>query len=190
MPDRQADDLYRWQRFPAALDTVVDTVSIASHQPAPIVPIDFVVVAAAADMSPSMDGFVPYSKKSVRILGIGWARMCRMSHSEWATGLDLFISYLKIVLALTVFSFGFCMLVWWSHSISPNKMSIITHFPFDGRKSNRSEINFENFIRFSIVAHILANFHNEDIEFKSNFNQQTYSEWVKITLPAMELNLS
>lgn len=72
MPDRQADDLYRLQHCPVALDTVVDTVNIASHQPAPVVLIDFVVVVAA-DMNPLMDGFVPYSKrrdgtKEVRVL--------------------------------------------------------------------------------------------------------------------------
>lgn len=62
MPDTRVDDLYRLQHCPVALDIVADTVNIALHRLALIELIDFVEVVAA-DMSPSMDEFVPHSKR-------------------------------------------------------------------------------------------------------------------------------
>lgn len=50
-----------------ALDTVVDKVNIASHQPVPVALVDSVAVAVV-DMNPSMDEFVPHSAFSQLIL--------------------------------------------------------------------------------------------------------------------------
>lgn len=60
MPDKRADDSFRWLRCLEASDTVVDRVNIALHLLVPTGQIDS-VAEAAVDMNSLMDEFVPHS---------------------------------------------------------------------------------------------------------------------------------
>lgn len=60
MPDKRADDSFRWLRCLEASGTVVDRVNIALHLLVLTGQIDS-VAEAVVDMNPSMDEFVPHS---------------------------------------------------------------------------------------------------------------------------------